>query len=451
MDKNKKVLLIAGVGMVLVLGLLLLISLTRKNSNTDNSTTGGTAGQTTNSGQSVTLEYWGLWEPEGVMQPLIDQYEQQNPSVKIVYVQKSFTQYEENVYTRLKQGTTSDSPSPDILRINNTWLSKFQPYLYPLPQDIMSASDYQSTFYPTAVSDLTGTDFGIYAIPLEVDGLALFYNKELLDQQGIQTPPSDWDSIIDLSKKLTKKDSSGNITQAGIAMGASENITHSADIFSMLLLQNGATIINDTNTVVDITSSRAITALDFYTDFVKVHEVWSPDLANDLEMFYSGKLAMMLAPSWRSFDIINANSSIEFGVAPAPIISDQKMYYSMYWAEAVSKDSENPTEAWKFVKFLSEQSQLKAFHGNSVQIAGRAFGEPYSRQDMSGLLQSNPYAGAIIQMAPDMKAWKMGEQAFVEQSFRDAITNAVVNGQTSADALSTAQKDINDKLASSVQ
>lgn len=452
MDKNRKILLIAGVGLVLVLGLLLVVSLTRKdpspNGSANGTTTGGGDG---NSGQSVTLEYWGLWEPEGVMQPLIEKYRQQNPNVNIVYVQKSFTQYEENVYTRLKQGTTIDTPSPDILRVSNAWLSKFQPYLSPLPQEIMTASEYQSTFYPTAVSDLTGTDFGIYAIPLEIDGLALFYNKELLAAEGVQTPPTDWDSIIDLAKKLTKKDSSGNITQSGLAMGSSENVTHSADILSMLLLQNGASVINETNTAVDLTSSRAITAMDFYTDFVKIHEVWSPDLPRDLEMFYSGDLAMMLAPSWRSFDIINANPSIEFGVAAAPVISDQKIYYSMYWAEAVSRTSTNPTEAWKFIKFLSEQAQLKEFHGNSVQIAGRAFGEPYSRKDMSGLLSSNPYAGAIIQMAPDMKAWKMGEQTFVEQSLRDAITNVVENGQTSTDALSVAQKDINDKLTTSIQ
>ena len=42
-------------------------------------------GNQVNSNQPVTLTYWGLWESEEIMQPLIEQYAQENPHVTINY------------------------------------------------------------------------------------------------------------------------------------------------------------------------------------------------------------------------------------------------------------------------------------------------------------------------------------------------------------------------------
>jgi maltose-binding protein MalE len=43
----------------------------------------------------------------------------------------------------------------------------------------MSANTYASTFYPTAVR-FHCKEGNIYAIPLEIDGLVVYYNKQLL-------------------------------------------------------------------------------------------------------------------------------------------------------------------------------------------------------------------------------------------------------------------------------
>jgi multiple sugar transport system substrate-binding protein len=443
MDK-KKIIIFAAVALTVIIGALLLISLLggddeepAPNNNNSNNEIPKT--------ENVTLEYWGLWEPSEVMNPLIQEYEDQNPGVTIQYSQESFTQYEENAFTRIKQGSIQGSPAPDIFRINNSWLPKFQPYLAPLPQNVMSSQEYAANFYPTAVNDFTGSDNNIFAIPLEIDGLALFYNKQLLTEAGVQEPPSDWDSIISTAKQLTKKDSAGNIEQAGIALGTSNNIMHSSDIIALLLLQNGIDVYQPATGEISISSTRGVAALEFYTEFVTKHETWSPDLPTDLEMFFSGKLAMMVAPSWRSFDILNANTQLEFGLAPTPTIQSPPVYYSMYWGEAVSAKSSNPAEAWKFVKWLSEEPQLKKLYSNSSNV--RAFGEPYSRQDMNSLMEGQPYVSAIATMAPNMQSWQLSETSFVKQTFEDMITDVVDNDVQSETALTNAEEEINTELA----
>ncbi|WKZ30720.1 MAG: sugar ABC transporter substrate-binding protein [Candidatus Dojkabacteria bacterium] len=443
MNKQKWI-IIGAVALTVIVGILLIVSFINSggdnNSNNDNNDD-----DNNNNNSAVVLEYWGLWESEEVMQPLIDEYQDENPNVTIKYTQKSFTQYEENVYTRIEQGSIEGTPAPDIFRMNNTWLPKFQKYLSPVPEAVYSSAEYSDTFYPTAKADLTGTNQNLYAIPLEIDGLALFYNKEILASAGVDAPPTDWDSLIELSKELTVRDGSGQITQAGISMGSADNVVHSADILSLLMLQNGAEINQNFNTEVDLDSDRAVSAMNFYVDFLAEHQTWSADLPNDLEMFYSGKLAMMFGPSWRAFDILNANPRLEFGIATTPIIVDEELYYSMYWAEAVSAKSDNQAEAWKFIGWLSEQAQLKKFYSNSSEV--RAFGEPYSRESMGSELADQPYVAAIIEMAPNMTAWKMGEQTYIEQRLRDAITDVAENNVQAEQALFEAEEDINERLA----
>src|SRR5271165_1611924 len=44
----------------------------------------------------------------------------------------------------------------------------------------------------------------VYGIPIGSNGFALFYNKKLLRDAGIQEPPRDWDELKQVAKALTK-------------------------------------------------------------------------------------------------------------------------------------------------------------------------------------------------------------------------------------------------------
>lgn len=203
------VMVLGGVAIILIILIIILfIANSNKNKSPDSSNNTPTTGKT---GGNITLAYWGLWEPEEVLAPIIKEFEDQNPGVKIQYSQQRFSNYESKTYTRLQQSTSSSEPSPDILRIHNTWVPKYSKYLSSLPSSIMSTEEYSQIFYPTAISDFTGKDGKIYAIPWEIDGLMVFYNKQLLSKEGVDEPPKDWDSFIELAYDLTKKSSSGGI------------------------------------------------------------------------------------------------------------------------------------------------------------------------------------------------------------------------------------------------
>lgn len=445
-NKQKKIVLIAaGVLAVVLIILIAVLLLFGNNSSTDDN------GNDSGSSENVTIIYWGLWEADEIMHPLIEKYEAANPGVNIEYSQQTFKNYESRLYTRLQQSTTSTEPAPDIFRINNTWLPKYQKYLSPVPSSEIDRSTYSSEFYPTALDDFTGTDGQLYAIPWEIDGLTVIYNKQLLAKAGYNEPPADWDSFMEAAAKMTTKDSTGKISKSGVAIGTAQNIVHSADILTFLMLQNNADLIDSTKTKVNLTSERAVSAMDTYVSFAESDDpTWATYLPDDLTMFYRGDLAMMFAPSWRAFDIINSAPQIEFGIAPLPQLpNNDPVYYSMYWGDTVSNTSSHQAIAWDFVNFLSEPEQQRRLFSNAAQT--RAFGEPYSRVSMNEELAENPYTEAIAEMAPEMRSWQIGDQIFVEELFRDAISEIVNSNKDTSSILKSIQIDINDQLAETNQ
>ncbi len=397
--------------------------------------------------KNVELTFWGFWEEEDAMHPIIEKYEAENPGVKISYAIQPLSNYESLLYTRLEQAQDTNEPAPDIAMIHNSWLPKFEKYLFPLPSTIMSIDTYEKEFYPTALADFTGKNGDIYAIPLQIDGLMVIYNKDLLADAGYSTPPSDWDSFMEAAQKLTKRDKKGIISQSGLAVGTAENITHSTDILLYFFLQNLARIMDEDKTVINLSSERAVTAFEKYTSFANEKDsTWEGYLPNDLSYFVQGKLAMMFGTSWRALEILERTEDIEFGLAPLPrLTNNEEAYLSSYWGTTVSNTCKNSKQAWKFIEYLSQPEQLRRLYQNAAKV--RAFGEPYSRVSMNSELANNEYTQALSYMAPFMKAWQIGEQGYVEQILKNAITENVERNKDSSSVLKTAEFEINQKLA----
>ena len=458
-QNNKKLVILAG-GALLIL-LIGIIILTSQNNSpvqpVSKPSNPGNEGTNNNpSSGNIELVYWGLWEDNETIQDLIEQYENENPGVRIKYSKQQYGStienagYEITLYTRLTQSyTSSDEPAPDIFRIHNTWLPKYRFLLSELPSSIMTSSEYAKEFYPTAVEDFTDTDGKIYAIPLEIDGLVVFYNKKLLKEIGYTKEfPTDWNDLFDLATQLTKRNSSGQITQAGLSMGGTKDTMRFFDeILYFFMLQEGMDIIDETRTKVTLNTQKGKRVLDRYISFAKGDSaVWNNDIGLDTDMFGEEKLAMLIAPSWMTFDIIDYNSKVEFDTAPLPQLTanNKEVYYSTYWGEAVNKNCQYPEEAWKFIKFLSEPANEKKLYAAQSKI--RTFGEPYSRVELNSLMTGEKYVDAIAKSAKLMKSWQIGPDEEVKKILSDMI-EAVLDDDDASSALSEAEEKINDVLA----
>ena len=397
-------------------------------------------------GGEVTLTYWGLWESPDVINPLItsfiDEYKKENPRVNLTinYEKRSFgtlEQYKETLLTRLQQGT-----GPDIFRLHNSWVGNFSTEIAPLPADVLSEQDYALRFYPAALAAAkVGTE--LYTIPLEYDGLVLFYNKALLKGVAVPEKIKTWEDFRREAVRLTtwknNDANKGAILKSGAAFGTANNISHSADILSLLLAQSGVDSLTELNT------QAAADALTFYTNFSKVDRVWDETLPFSINAFANGQVAMLIAPSWRALDIAALNPELEFAsssVPQLPAAAEGGVHWGTFWMEGVSADTERADIAWKFLEFMTREDQQRTIYAAEAQT--RPFGEPYALRSLAESLAEHEILGPLLKSAPLAVSSKTadlsGNQSYVNV-LKKAISDAL--GQVKAvDALKTAQTTI---------
>ena len=378
------------------------------------------------------IVWWGLWEDEASVKTIISEYEATNPKIKIKYVKQSKEDYRERLTNALAKGT-----GPDIFRFHNSWVPMLKSELDKVPASTYSAAEFSTTFYPVAVSDLTyGTS--LVGIPLEYDGLSLYINEEIFEKSG-KSIPTTWNELRQTARELTVKDESGNITQSGVSLGSTENIDHWPEVLGLMMLQNGVDLSRPTGKLAE-------DALEFYTIFSSVDEVWDATLPPSTVSFASGKTAMYFGPSWRAFEIRLQNPNLRFKTVPVPQLpktsaNEADVNYASYWVEGVWARSKKKTDAWDFLKYISQKETLQSFYQNASKV--RMFGEPYPRIDMEPLLIDHPIIGSTVIGAKTAQTWFLqsrtwdgptGINSQINKYFEDAV-NAVNSGKEPSKSL----------------
>lgn len=387
------------------------------------------------------LTYWGLWEPTAVLDEVIQDYEKENPAIKIDYRLQSHKDYRERLQTAIASGN-----GPDIFRYHASWVPMLSAELAVLPASVMSASEFKETFYPTAAQMLQ-IDGKIVGLPTMYEGLGLYYNKDILQTAGVE-PPATWAELKKLAMELSvpadRNDRrSGEITRGGLAIGNTENVDHFSDILALLILQNGGDPAEPAYTEVR-------DALVFYSNFVTEDAVWNSSLPSSTVAFAKGDAAMMFAPTWRAHEIKDLNPNLNFGIAPVPQLSDETIAWANYWAEGVNDKSANKVEAWKFLKYMTSADVMKKLY--SAQSNVRAFGEPYSRADLAQELSTDPYVAGVLKDAPVAEGWYMSS-ATHDNGINDQIieyyktaVNDLVDGEDEEDVLINLEKGVKQVL-----
>lgn len=399
-------------------------------------------------GDKINLVIWKLYTEEQTMRPLFEAYQEKYPNVNFSFVEKDIATYEQELLEALASGA-----GPDIFSIHNDWVPRYKNKLVPAPDGYFPLRTFQEDFVDVVLEDLLDQDDNLYALPLSTDVLALYYNKDLLGSAGIASPPRTWDELISAAKKLTQQDRFGNFVVNGVAMGTAENINRSTDILSLLFLQNGSQIYNNANNSAildrDISTpdgerySPGAQALEFYTQFAnpsKETYTWNSGNSYSIDAFVSGQVAMMLSYSYMIPTIRNKAPFLNFGIAPVPQIdlSKPRVNYANYFADAVSKASPNHKWAWDFLRFISEEKNLKIYHiGNNV---------PSSRKDIIATQISDPEIGVFAEGALTAKTFYKPDSNKIEAIFSSMIEDVVLRGKTSDQAISTANRLLNDLL-----
>ncbi len=361
-------------------------------------------------GGPVTLTYWGLWEPESVMRPLLDEFQSSHPNITVDYRLEKVTEYRERLTSALSQGK-----GPDVFRLHASWVPMFVNELSPVPASVYSAQDFDTTFYPPAREILRyGSNY--YAVPLMYDGLIMYVNDDILSQTGLAVPKT-WDELriaaLSMSRCFTDTGTcspGARVDVAGTSLGLTQNVDHWQDVLSVLLLQNAVNLFSPTG-------PAANDVLAFYSNFSKAYGIWSAEMPSSTQSFASGKVGVYFGPSWRVFDIKAINPNLHFSTHSIPQLpvdparGEQPIEWATFWAEGVNSKSPNAAAAWELIKFLSSRETQQKFF-TAAKNSGRDFGEPYSRTDLRDELTDDPFLAPLMAQPQLARTWYMASSTF---------------------------------------
>lgn len=364
----------------------------------------------------------------------------QDQTLSVSYVEKSAETIETEFTEALAQGA-----GPDLLIITQDKLWKEKSKLIIIPYGSISERDFKMTFIEEGELFL-GQD-GIYALPLSIDPLVLYYNRDLLSAAGQAQPLRYWDEIYAAAANLSKRDAAGNLISSVMALGEARNIPRAKDIFSLLLLQAGTPITNFVGS--ELRSQIATSfnlpvlpgeaALDFYTQFsnpTKVYYSWNRSLIDAQTHFTSGDSAYYLGFASELRALRNKNPTLNFGVSLAPQsrVSGKTITFGRLRGVAISRGSQNPSAALTLaIKLVSREAALSL---SEILLL------PPTRRDLLSDKPTDAIFSVFYDAALQSKGWLDPDSKATETIFRDAIESVTSGRAHTVEAVGKASREI---------
>ncbi len=414
------------------------------------------------------IEVWGTFDNSNAFTEIFDKYAQINTSVTTVdYRKMTLESYKKDLLNALAAGK-----GPDVFMIQSSWLPDFQDKIVPVPQSIIAEDEFRNTFIDVVIEDMV-VDNQIYGVPLSVDSLGLYYNKDIFNAAGITRPPQTWEEFDKAVQALTEFDEFGNIKKSGAAIGTAYNkggainVNKASDILALLMIQNGASMSSKDTGVIDFGKSTSSggksvaageAALKYYTSFASADSgvyTWDKNRNYSIDEFFEGRTAMTINYSYH-YDTIKAkNAKLNFAVSDVPQISLQNIgsqaNYANYWVFVVAKnkvpiqsddtrlvritDAMRVHESWQFLRALTFPSAKGIILANAVSGEKLLYAtefdftekyltttnKPAARRDIIDKQKSDVRLGAFARGNLIARTWRRHESDAVDAIFYDMI------------------------------
>src|SRR5581483_9089635 len=182
------------------------------------------------SSQTGPVVIWGTMDSEQVNK-IIDALRAGDKSFQDVsYNQRDPATYGSDLINAIAAGK-----GPDLFMLTQEDLGTFSDKVSVIPYRSVSQSTFVNSYIDEASVFLTGS--GAWALPLSIDPLVMYYNRDLLSTAGVAQPPVYWNDLLTIAPKITSLDASQNVRRSAVALGTWDNIAHAKAVLSTLIMQ----------------------------------------------------------------------------------------------------------------------------------------------------------------------------------------------------------------------
>lgn len=264
-------------------------------------------------------------------------------------------------YWTLLEAGASGGDMPDVFWMHSNEAQRYMEggILMDLTDKMASSEILEMEKFPEDIKNMYVNDGKTYAIPKDIDTIALWYNKTLFDEAGIAYPDETWtwDTLYDAAVALTKEDGS----QYGIAM----NPSNEQDGYMNIIYSMGGNVISDDMKSSGFDDPNTIKAMEYVDKLIK--NAMPPatvmaETGTDV-LLQSGKIAMLTQGSWmvaafKANDYIAQNCDVAVLPKDAETGNRVSLYNGLGWA--AFEGTKNPEGAWQLIEwFGSKDMQYK--------------------------------------------------------------------------------------------
>src|SRR3989344_2648797 len=215
---------------------------------------------------------WGTLDA-AVVEPVLTSLRSQGNTLEdTTYVRLEPATYEATLINAMAAGQ-----GPDLFLASQEQIGQFADKIVVGPYGNYSQGIYTASFVDEGQLFLTGQ--GILALPLLLDPLVMYWNRDLFASAGLASAPQYWNDLLTIAPKITSLDASKNVKRSAVALGQWSNVANAKAILSTLMMQAGDPIVargQDAGLVATLGSASsagggntASSALRFYSEFTK--------------------------------------------------------------------------------------------------------------------------------------------------------------------------------------
>lgn len=358
MFKNKKSKLIFG-----LTSIALLLAACGDNEDTVEDT--GTNTDTTAELEDVEIDFWHMYTDgpmaEEVLPEVIAAFEDDNPHIKVNHLGTNFFDY----WTKLNTAIAGQV-APDLAMNDSSTVASraSNGILVPLNQYI-EADDFDTSVYYPVLMDAMEFEGDYYGIANDTDVRVLYWNKDHFEEAGLDpdTPPANWEELIEFTELLTKRNDDGNIQQMGFTP---DMWLSNIQVHTLAWTNGGEFWDEDLNpTFMEPENLEAVEFIKHFQDFYGVEDMSafrSEAGVMDHGPFVEGRLSMVMDVGNLTRTILREAPDMNYGIATLPHAGEPVTYSAGFNYEIIDNGDENKARAsWEFLKYITSEDVQKRF------------------------------------------------------------------------------------------
>lgn len=405
----------------------------------------GSGGFTIGPSQStINLEFWGVFDDENIIQLITNEYSKNNKDIRINY--RHFNDAE--IYEKSLINALAAARGPDIFMFHNSWLAKHSDKIVPVPEKFFSFAKLRELFPTVIEQDFVVQEIKedssiirkIYALPLFVDTLALFYNQDIFDARAIALSPKTWQEFQSLIPQLRQLNQFNQIVKPAAAIGGSEkSIDSASDLLALLMMQFGSSMTDSYGRI--SFGDKGLQALNFYLQFANPassYYTWNDNLSYSLNSFARQETAIIFNYASQIPLIKDKNPYLNFRVSPMLQIDPaQPINYANYWGLAVSNQSKERDWAWHFIISATTNPQIAEIYLKNAQ-------KPPVLRTLIEEYKDDSDLGVFVKQSLSSRSWLRPDNLAIKNIFSEMIESVLSGRLLARTALTQAENQINE-------